>query len=73
MKSSTAAPSFMNSGFDATAKGCAVSSAIHCLIRSAVPTGTVLLVTMILNESSAFAMSLAVALTNSRLAWPVGP
>ena len=37
------------------------------------PTGTVLLVTMILNESIALAMPLAVAFTYSRLASPVGP
>ena len=46
MKSSTAAPSFRNSGLDTTANGmstprAASSSAIAARTRSAVPTGTV--------------------------------
>ncbi len=52
MKSSTAAPSFRNSGFDATANGIlaprfASSPAIASCTRSAVPTGTVDLSTTI--------------------------
>ena len=45
MKSSTAAPSFRNSGFEHTWNGVRVRSAIAARTFSAVPTGTVLLVT----------------------------
>ena len=44
MKSSIAAPSFMNSGFDTTSKGCFVPAAISARMRAYVPIGTVLLV-----------------------------
>ena len=44
-KSSIAAPSFMNSGFDTTSKGCDVLSARILRSAAAVPTGTVLVVT----------------------------
>ena len=47
-KSSTAVPSFRNSGFETTAKGCFVSDDTTSLTRAAVPTGTVDLLTRIL-------------------------
>ena len=47
MKSSTAAPSFRNSGFAHTWNGTVVCFAISARTRSAVPTGTVLFVTTI--------------------------
>src|SRR5881396_3058450 len=43
MKSSTAAPSFRNSGFEHTWNGTVVCFAISARTRSAVPTGTVLI------------------------------
>ena len=46
MKSLTASPSLRNSGFDATEKSCRVSAATIARTRSAVPTGTVLLLTI---------------------------
>ena len=46
MKSSTAAPCFRNSGLLTTLKGCVVSRRTISRTRSAVPTGTVLLLTM---------------------------
>ena len=46
MKSSIAAPSFRNSGLETTSKGCRVAAATACLMRSAVPIGTVLLATI---------------------------
>jgi hypothetical protein len=73
MKSSTAAPSFMNSGFDSTAKGCLVPALMMPRISSAVPTGTVLLVTMILRPFIALAMALAVARRYARFARPFRP
>ena len=47
-KSSTAAPSFRNSGLETTAKGCAVRREMTSRTRRAVPTGTVDLLTTIL-------------------------
>ena len=47
MKSSTAAPSLRNSGFETTAKGWEVIPAMTVRTRAAVPTGTVDLVTTI--------------------------
>ncbi len=47
-KSSTAVPSFRNSGFDTTAKGWLVTAATTSSTRRAVPTGTVDLLTMTL-------------------------
>ena len=47
-KSSTAAPSFRNSGFETTANGCFVGAATTSLTLAAVPTGTVDLLTTIL-------------------------
>ena len=46
MKSSTAAPCFRNSGLLTTLKGCVVSRRTISRTLSAVPTGTVLLLTM---------------------------
>ena len=46
MKSSTAAPCFRNSGLLTTLKGCEVSRRMMSRTLSAVPTGTVLLLTM---------------------------
>jgi hypothetical protein len=51
MKSSTAAPSLRNSGLETTTNGCLVCSAMMRAMRSAVPTGTVLLSTMIAGRS----------------------
>ena len=53
MKSSSAAPSFRNSGFETTAKSSVIpraasSSATAAFTRAPVPTGTVLLSTMTL-------------------------
>ena len=47
-KSSTAVPSFRNSGFETTAKGCVVRAATAWRTLAAVPTGTVDLLTRIL-------------------------
>ena len=63
MKSSTAVPSFRNSGFDTTATGCSVPASMISLTRAAVPTGTVLLVTTILPPFMARAMFSAAANT----------
>ncbi len=46
MKSSTAAPSFRNSGFEHTETGWSVSACASSCTLSAVPTGTVDLSTM---------------------------
>jgi hypothetical protein len=48
MKSSMAAPCFRNSGLLTTLKGCVVSRRITSRTLAAVPTGTVLLLTMTL-------------------------
>ncbi len=48
MKSSTAAPCFRNSGLLTTLKGCVVSRRTTSRTFSAVPTGTVLLLTITL-------------------------
>ena len=53
-KSSTAVPSFRNSGLETTANGCLVMPAIVFLTRAAVPTGTVDLVMTTLKPSMAF-------------------
>ena len=45
MKSSIAAPSFRNSGFDTTSNGCEVAPRTTSSTFSALPTGTVLLFT----------------------------
>jgi hypothetical protein len=68
MKSSTAAPSFRNSGFDTTANGVSTprarsSSLTTARTRSAVPTGTVDLSTMILYSVIRRPMFLAAART----------
>jgi hypothetical protein len=78
MKSSTAAPSFRNSGFDTTANGMlaprAVSSAAMVFrTRSAVPTGTVDLSTTILNSVIRRPMSRAAASTYCMSAEPSSP
>ena len=70
MKSSTAVPSFRNSGFETTATGCPVPASMISLTRAAVPTGTVLLVTTILPPFMARAMSSATAKTWLRSAPP---
>ncbi len=46
MKSSIAAPSFRNSGFETTSNGCFVAPRTTAATLSALPTGTVLLFTM---------------------------
>ncbi len=63
MKSSTAAPSFRNSGFEATSKSILVIFLISSRTISVVPTGTVLFVTITLYESRLFPMDLATSTT----------
>jgi hypothetical protein len=73
MKSSTAAPSFKNSGLETTAKGNFAIGATASLIRSIVPTGAVLLLTKIFGPSIATATARAVASTCSMFARPSAP
>ncbi len=78
MKSSTAAPSFRNSGFETTENGCAAPRAasvfaISARTLSAVPTGTVDLSTTTRGPSMCAAMARAAASTYCRSAEPSSP
>ena len=75
MKSSTAAPSFRNSGFDTTVNACSSprlpsSSSTAARTLSAVPTGTVDLSTMTLKPVMYLPMLRAAAVTYLRSAEP---
>src|SRR5690625_6896466 len=76
MKSSTAAPSLRNSGLDTTSNSSSVLSEIFWVTLSAVPTGTVLLLTItlypgyLLKRSPRFS---ATSRTKLRSAWPSAP
>ena len=69
----TASPSLRNSGFEATANGCEVADATAAWTLAAVPTGTVLLVTITVKPVSAAPICLAAASTWPRSALPSSP
>ena len=73
MKSSIAAPSLRNSGFDATAKSAGVTARTAARTFSAVPTGTVDLVTTTLKRSRCRPMVVATSSTCCRSAEPSSP
>ncbi len=73
MKSSTAAPSFRNSGLLTTSQGCAVRAARRWASWWLVPTGTVLLMTMVFDPVRAAAMASPTAQTLARSAPPSAP
>ena len=73
MKSSIAAPSLRNSGFDATAKSFAPVAVSAPRTFSAVPTGTVDFVTTTLKRSQWLPMVVATARTCCRSALPSSP
>ncbi len=73
MKSSSAAPCFMNSGLLTTLKVCVVSHAIAARTLAAVPTGTVLLSTTTMYLFIARPTSRATASTCCRSADPSSP
>jgi hypothetical protein len=73
MKSSTAAPSFRNSGLEQTWTGWDVSASMASRTRAAVPTGTVLFVMTMRSPSMAFPMERATESTCWRSADPSSP
>ena len=73
IKSSSATPSFKNSGFETTSNGCFVSCNTTAFTFSAVPTGTVDLSTMILYPFIALPISFATERTIERSASPSAP
>ena len=73
MKSSTAAPSLRNSGFEQMCTGCSVSASMAARTRAAVPTGTVLLVITTFGPSMLSPMVFATASTCWRSALPSSP
>ncbi len=73
MKSSIAAPSFRNSGLEHTANGVCVCDLTAARTFSAVPTGTVDLVTMTLGPSIVRPISFATPSTCCRSAEPSSP
>src|SRR5512145_133326 len=73
MKSSTAAPSFRNSGFETTANGTLVSDFKSSRILSAVPIGTVDLVATSFHDFMCRAIARAAASTCCRSAEPSSP
>ena len=72
-KSSIAAPSLRNSGFDTTSIGTLVRAVTSACIRAAVPTGTVLLLTMTVYRSAASAIWWATFIATRRSALPSSP